>query len=96
MRGGRVQNFATLASVNERLSRNLRNVGVAVVLGAYAIDVISRRSTAARLVADSARIRATRWLSEPGATLAVVGEVLVQAGKLSSGNPVSPPSLDEG
>jgi hypothetical protein len=96
MRGERVQIFATLASVNERLSRNLRNVGVAIVVGAFAVDVISRRTNRARIAADAYRLRTTRWLYEPGAGIAILGEALVQMGKVTSGNPASPPPLDEG
>jgi hypothetical protein len=88
--------FRDTGGVNERFSRNLRNMGVAIVLGAFAIDAISRRTNPARIATDAARRRATRWLQEPGAGVAILGEALVQLGKLSSGEPASPPSLDEG
>lgn len=96
MRGEEVWNSATLCVVNERFSRNLRNAGVAIVIGAYAVDVITRRTNRARIATDAARLRATRWLYEPGAGIAILGEALVQIGKATSASPASPPPLDKG
>jgi hypothetical protein len=83
--------------VNPRTARKLQAAGVALVLGSYAVEVVSRRLLRTRIALDTVRIHAQRRLYEPGALVAILGEGLMTIGTIAQAqqersSPARPPA----